>query len=108
MRDLLLFSTYCAYMVLGLSAPFVFALGYVWTDILLPQHIAYSILRSFPIAMIMGSSAIGTYLLLDRRSPHRPAEDGKMHAPSRTPRASASPHARGPWCPETAIPQRRA
>jgi putative inorganic carbon (hco3(-)) transporter len=71
-RDLLLFSTYCAYMALGLRAPFVFGLGYVWTDILLPQQVAYSTLRSLPMAMIAGSAAIGTYLMLDRRSPPRP------------------------------------
>ena len=72
MRDILLFLTYCAYMVLGLSAPFVFGLGYVWTDILLPQHVAYSIMRSFPIAMVMGGATIAMYLIVDRRSPPRP------------------------------------
>ena len=72
MRDILLFLTYRTYMVLGLSAPFVFGLGYVWTDILLPQHVAYSIMRSFPIAMIMGAATVAMYLIVDRRSPPRP------------------------------------
>jgi putative inorganic carbon (hco3(-)) transporter len=72
MRDILILSFYCGYLVLGLRAPFVFGLGYIWTDIFLPQYVAYSIMRMFPIALIMGAATLGSYLLFDRRDPPRP------------------------------------
>jgi probable O-glycosylation ligase (exosortase A-associated) len=71
MRDILILFFYSGYMVLGLRAPFVFGLGYVWTDIFLPQYVAYSIMRSFPLALVMGAATLGSYVLFDRRDPPR-------------------------------------
>jgi putative inorganic carbon (hco3(-)) transporter len=69
LRSTWLLFVYVAFMVLGASAPFVATLGYVWVDTFRPQNVAYIILNQIPVAMIMGVTAIGSYLLLDRRSP---------------------------------------
>src|SRR5215213_6432769 len=69
LRSTWLLFVYVAFMVLGASAPFVATLGYVWVDTFLHQNVAYIILNQMPVAMIMGVTAIGSYLLLDRRSP---------------------------------------
>lgn len=69
MRDLLLLATYGCFLVLGTAAPFVLALGYVWIDAFRPQEVAYGLLSGLPVAMIMGSAAVGGWLLFDRRDP---------------------------------------
>ncbi len=71
LRSLWLLFVYVAFLGLGLSAPFVATLGYVWVDTFQPQNVAYIVLNQLPVAMIMGVVAIGGYLLLDRRSPPR-------------------------------------
>jgi probable O-glycosylation ligase (exosortase A-associated) len=43
-------------------------LGYVWVDTFQPQQVAFILLNQFPVAMIMGLAALGSYLLMDRRS----------------------------------------
>jgi len=68
LRSLFVSAAYCTFLVLGLSAPFVFTLGYVWVDTFNPQFIATEFLTSFPVALVMAAAAIGGYLLLDRRS----------------------------------------
>jgi probable O-glycosylation ligase (exosortase A-associated) len=60
---------YVSFLGLSVSAPFVATLGYVWVDTFQPQNVAYILLNQFPVAMIMGLVALGSYLLLDRRSP---------------------------------------
>ena len=69
LRSLWLLGLYIAFMALGLSAPFVATLGYVWVDTFQPQYVAYIVLNQFPVSMVMGAAAFGMYLLLDRRSP---------------------------------------
>ena len=54
---------------MGFGVPFVLSLGYVWVDTLRPQEIAYIILNQFPVALVMGGAALGSYFLTDRRSP---------------------------------------
>lgn len=71
MRSLWLLLIYLAFIGMGLSAPFIATLGYVWVDTFRPQEVAYSLLRDIPVAMIMGVVAIAGYVLLDRRSPPR-------------------------------------
>lgn len=71
MQELALLSVTLLFMSLGLLSPFVLSLGYVWVDTLLPHRLSYSILSSLQIAFIMGASAVGVYLLKDRRSPPR-------------------------------------
>jgi probable O-glycosylation ligase (exosortase A-associated) len=69
MRDLLLLAVYVAFLVLGSAAPFILSLGYVWVDAFRPQDVAYGLLAGLPVAMVMGTAAIGGWLLMDRRSP---------------------------------------
>ena len=69
LRSLWLLFVYVAFLGLSASAPFVATLGYVWVDTFAPQNVAYILLNQIPVAMIMGAVAVGTYLLLDRRSP---------------------------------------
>jgi probable O-glycosylation ligase (exosortase A-associated) len=71
LRSTWLLFVYIVFCVLGASAPFIFALGYVWVDTFRPQEVAYIILNDLPVAMIMGALAIGSYFIFDRRSPPR-------------------------------------
>lgn len=71
LRSLLLLFVYGAFLAGGTVAPFVLTLGYVWVDTFQPQYIAYVILNSLPVALIMGAAAVVAYLLLDRRAPPR-------------------------------------
>ena len=70
-RSLLLFSVYISFLGVGMIAPFVCSLGYVWVDALRPQEVSYSILTELPVSMIMAVAALGGYMILDRRSPPR-------------------------------------
>lgn len=54
MRGIFLLSIYMAIIALGFNASFIFVLGYVWVDIFTPQHIAFSILSSIPVSLILG------------------------------------------------------
>jgi probable O-glycosylation ligase (exosortase A-associated) len=60
---------YLAFLILGLSAPFVFSLGYVWVDTFSPQTVATQVLPLFPVSLVMAAAAIGGYVILDRKSP---------------------------------------
>lgn len=71
MQELALLSVTLTFIALGVLSPFVLSLGYVWVDTLLPHRLSYSILASLPLAFIMGASAVGFYLVADRRSPPR-------------------------------------
>ena len=57
------------FIAMGFLTPFVWSLGYVWVDTLLPHRLSYSLLASLPAAFIMGAGAVIAYLLQDRRSP---------------------------------------
>lgn len=72
MRDLVLLAAFGSFLLLGAAAPFIFALGYVWVDAFRPQEVAYGLITSLPVAMLMGVAAIGGWLVLDRRDPPRP------------------------------------
>jgi putative inorganic carbon (hco3(-)) transporter len=69
LRSLWLLFLYVSFLGLSATAPFVATLGYVWVDTFGPQNVAYIVLNQIPVAMIMGAVAIGSYVLLDRRSP---------------------------------------
>lgn len=71
LRSLWLLFVYVAFLGLGVSAPFVLTLGYVWVDTFQPQNVAYIILNQIPVAMVMGAAAVLAYFVLDRRSPPR-------------------------------------
>jgi putative inorganic carbon (hco3(-)) transporter len=71
LRSLLLLIMYVSFLGIGISAPFVATLGYAWVDTFRPQDVASLVLNQIPVAMIMGAVAVGSYLLMDRRSPPR-------------------------------------
>ncbi|MFI4983180.1 MAG: DUF5935 domain-containing protein, partial [Nevskiales bacterium] len=68
LSDLYVALIYVAFLVIGMTAPFVFTLGYLWVDTFYPQFIS-TLVGQVPSSMIMGIAAIGSYVLLDRRSP---------------------------------------
>ncbi|MFT8245526.1 putative O-glycosylation ligase, exosortase A system-associated [Roseomonas sp. BN140053] len=69
LRALFLSGIFLFFLVAGLVAPFVFSLGYVWVSTFRPQSVDSMVLQAIPVSVIMGAGAIGSYLLLDRRSP---------------------------------------
>lgn len=71
MRALYFSILYALFFVLGIEAPFILTLGYVWVDTFRPHLLAYSVLKDIPVSMIMGIAALGSYFLLDRRYPPR-------------------------------------
>lgn len=70
LRSLPLLVVYFTVLFLGLRAPFVFGLGYLWTDLFTPQKIGYSLITDLPVSLIMAIATLGGYLALDRA--HRP------------------------------------
>lgn len=70
MRDLYIALVYVGIVGMGLAAPFVLALCYVWVDMFYPQYMT-DYLSSVPVAAIAGIGAIVLYIVLDRRSPPR-------------------------------------
>ena len=71
MSDYLIALVYAAMAFGGLAAPFVASLGYVWVDSFYPQYVGRYVLGGFPVAAVMGVTALLTYILLDRRAPPR-------------------------------------
>jgi putative inorganic carbon (hco3(-)) transporter len=69
MRSVYVLFVYLSFLVLGIAAPFVFSLGYVWTDTFSPQAVSYIILPSIPVSLIMGGASLVGYFMLDRRFP---------------------------------------
>jgi len=71
LRSLYILLVYLSFIGMGAVAPFVLSLGYIWVSVFRPQQIAYILLPSIPVSMIMGALAFGAYLLMDRRAPPR-------------------------------------
>ena len=69
MQDLLLLLVTLFFLCVGFIAPFILSLGYVWVDVFTPHLVSGSLLVDQPIAMFMAVSALGAYLLADRRDP---------------------------------------
>ena len=70
MSDIYVALVYVSFMILGASAPFVAALGYVWTDTFYPQYLS-TLVALIPSSMVMGAAAVGLYVVIDRRAPPR-------------------------------------
>lgn len=71
-RAILLTLVYGGFLVCGAAVPFVLVLGYVWVDGANPQFLTGSgILPLLQVSFIMGSAAVASYVLMDRRSPPR-------------------------------------
>lgn len=64
MRSLFITLVYLSFFVLGMRAPFVFMLGYVWVDIFTPQYVVYAILNSLPVSMLISLAALISLLML--------------------------------------------
>lgn len=54
MRSLFLLMVYGSFFVMGLRAPYILVLGYVWVDIFTPQLISYGMLSWLPVSMLLG------------------------------------------------------
>lgn len=67
MRSFLLTLVFIAFFLGGFSAPFIAGLGYLWVDILLPQQLAYSIIKGLPLSFIIGATMFFLYFALDRK-----------------------------------------
>src|SRR5262245_42185619 len=62
MRDAFLLGIFLSYLVLGLRAPFVLGLGYIWVDFFNPQRVAFSWFSTVPVSLLMAIMAVGGYL----------------------------------------------
>jgi putative inorganic carbon (hco3(-)) transporter len=74
MRSLYLTLIYMAILALGIQSSFLFVMGYVWVDIFTPQLLAYSILPSVPVSMILGICVFISFFLLPK-DVHVPLRD---------------------------------
>ena len=52
-------------IALGLRRPYIWVLGYLYVDILVPQKISYWLLASLPVSLIMFVLAFGGWLMKD-------------------------------------------
>lgn len=69
MQSLFLSSVFLSLMIMGFSAAFGAALGFIWVDLIKPQSLAYSIIAGQPLSFIAALFMLGQYLLNDRKSP---------------------------------------
>jgi putative inorganic carbon (HCO3(-)) transporter len=69
MRSLFLTLVFANCMLLGLSAPFAAALGYIWVDIVKPQDLAYSIIKGASLSLIAAVATFVLYAAIDRKKP---------------------------------------
>jgi probable O-glycosylation ligase (exosortase A-associated) len=56
-------------MLAGFSAAFAAALGFIWVDIVRPQHLAWSIINDAPLSFIAALATLGLFLLRDKKAP---------------------------------------
>jgi len=71
MQSLFLSAVFAALMCAGFLAPFAAALGFVWVDIVRPQHLAYSIIADQPLSFIAAIATLVLFLGKDKKSPPR-------------------------------------
>jgi probable O-glycosylation ligase (exosortase A-associated) len=69
MQSLFLTGVFAALMFAGFSTAFAAALGFVWVDIVRPQHLAYSIIKGMPLSFIAALVTLALFVLKDRKSP---------------------------------------
>jgi probable O-glycosylation ligase (exosortase A-associated) len=66
MRSFFLIAVYLAILSLGFQSSFIFVLGYVWVDIFTPQLVAYTLLPSVPVSLIMAFCVFVSLFLLPK------------------------------------------
>lgn len=54
-------------MFAGFSTAFIAALGFIWVDIVRPQHLAYSIINDMPLSFIAAVLTLTLFMLKDRK-----------------------------------------
>jgi putative inorganic carbon (HCO3(-)) transporter len=69
MQSLFLSGIFAALMCAGFYAAFAAALGFIWVDIVQPQHLAYSIIANQPISFIAAVMTLTLFILKDRKAP---------------------------------------
>ena len=69
MQSLFLTAVFLSLMVMGFSAAFAAALGFVWVDIVKPQQLASSILTNQPLSIIAAATMLILFMIKDRKSP---------------------------------------
>lgn len=67
MRDLFFVAFLGAMLLMGMRRPFLLVLGYVYVDIVSPQHLSYYLLNSVPVSLIFFLGAVGGWLVFDRK-----------------------------------------
>lgn len=67
MRDLFFVAFLGAMLLLGMRRPFLMVLGYVYVDIVSPQHLSYYLLNSIPVSLIFFLGAVVGWLMFDRK-----------------------------------------
>ena len=65
MRDLVFVAFLGVFFAFGFRRPFIFALVYVYIDIVSPQRLTYFLLNSVPISLIAVALAVGGWILAD-------------------------------------------
>lgn len=71
MQSLFLSAVFAVLMCAGFVAPFASALGFVWVDIVRPQHLAYSIINDQPLSFVAAVATLALFFLKDRKAPPR-------------------------------------
>ncbi|WP_306391388.1 putative O-glycosylation ligase, exosortase A system-associated [Telluria beijingensis] len=71
MQSLYLTAVFLGLMLMGFSAAFAAALGFVWVDVVKPQQLAYSIITGWPLSMAAALAMLGQYMINDRKAPPR-------------------------------------
>lgn len=67
MQSLFLTGVFAALMFAGFSTAFIAALGFIWVDIVRPQHLAYSIINDMPLSFIAAVLTLTLFMLKDRK-----------------------------------------
>jgi len=67
MQSLFLTGVFAALMFAGFSTAFIAALGFIWVDIVRPQHLAYSIINDMPLSFIAAVLTLTLFILKDRK-----------------------------------------
>ncbi|WP_291141299.1 DUF5935 domain-containing protein [Hydrogenophaga sp.] len=57
---------YMALLAMGFQASFIFVLAYVWVDIFTPQQIAFSLISSVPVSLILGLCVFVSFFRLPK------------------------------------------
>jgi len=70
LRTLYILAFFLVVYGLGFSAPFAMTLGYLWADIFRPADVA-SAFAYLPVGDMLAISAVGAYVLMDRREAPR-------------------------------------